>query len=152
MTAERINSHPPIVIREGELAPSHVICKVHAINLMMVRDVSIIMSLFLTKELVLWPQLTCFNPRPSGIPPSWSEHHTLLERMPVAVRQPPAHVSLPQERLPGPNPMIRLFQNHIFSSLPPCFFFTLDTGVRRCWTYKPTNLNQGMIKRSLESE
>lgn len=50
----------------------------------------------------------------------------------MAVRQPPAHVSLPGEGLPGQNPLIRLFLNLIFSPLPPVFL----RGIRGQFCYK----------------
>lgn len=122
MTAERINPRPPMTIRTGEAAPSHAIFKALAINLELVRDVSIMVSLFLNMEMVFWPELTRFNPTPSGILLSWCKSHTLLERMPMAVRQPPAHASLPREVLPGQTPLIRLFLSLIVSPLPLVVF------------------------------
>lgn len=51
--AQIINPHPPMTLRTGEQTPSHAICKVCDIILEMVRDVSITVSLFLNKELVV---------------------------------------------------------------------------------------------------
>lgn len=110
-TAQWINLHPPMTTRTEVPAPAHAICKVCAINLEVVRDVSIIVSVFLNKELVPRPRPTQFNLTPSSTLQCWSESHTLLKRMPMAVRQPPARVSLPGEGLPGQNPLIGLFLN-----------------------------------------
>jgi len=41
-TTENINPHPPMTTRTGEPSASHVICKVRAIKVELVRHVSII--------------------------------------------------------------------------------------------------------------
>lgn len=120
-TAQWINLHPPMTTRTEVPAPAHAICKVCAINLEMVRDVSIIVSVFLNKELVPRPQPTRFNLTPSSALQRWSESHTLLERMPMAVRQPPARVSLPGEGLPGQKPTDWVSSESEFPFTP--FFF-----------------------------